>query len=139
MPEAVMCAECAFRKTCETWKEPRNHVVSQICAAGPLPFYCHTGIDWQNPVTHILPARMLAGIGGLRVCEGWKRAVAARDWPGDRHLRRYQRWLAYCALLTFDRFLEGQATLRELARDLRPLAEYYRGPRAWQIARMIQR
>jgi hypothetical protein len=83
---------------------------------------------------------MLAGIapGGLRVCEGWKRAVAARHWPGDRHLRRYQRWLAYCALLTAERFMEGGATVRDLQRDLSPLAQFYHGPRAWQIERMVE-
>jgi len=132
-----MCKECAFRKTCETWHEPRNHVVSQICAAGPLPFYCHVGIDWQDPITHLLSALALARIapGGLRVCEGWRRAVGERQWPQDRLLRWYQRMLARQALLTAERFLAGQVTSRELQRDLSPLAEFYHGPRAWQIAR----
>jgi hypothetical protein len=29
--------------------------------------------------------------------------------------------------------------MRELQRDLAPLAEFYHGPRAWQIARMLER
>jgi len=134
-----MCGGCAFRKSCETWHENRNHVVSQICAAGPLPFFCHEGIDWQDPLAHCLPARVLAATapGGLRVCEGWKRAVAARAWPADPDLRGYQRMLAYDALLTAERFLAGGATTRELQRDLSPLAEFYHGPRAWQIERKM--
>jgi hypothetical protein len=137
----MMCESCAFRKTCDTWQEPRNRVVSQISAAGPLPFFCHAGLDWRNPVTHVLPARMLAEVsgGGLRVCEGWKRAVAARRWPSDPALRWYQRMLARSALITAERFLAGGVSLRELQRDLLPLAEFYRGPRAWQIERMLER
>jgi hypothetical protein len=136
-----MCPECAFRKSCATWREPRNHVVSQICAAGPLPFFCHAGLDWRNPILHGLPARTLAGLAkdGLRVCEGWKRAVAARRWPADPALRWYQRALARTALLTAERFLIGDATMRELHRDLAPLAEFYQGPRAWQVKRMLER
>jgi hypothetical protein len=113
--------------------------VSQICAAGPLPFYCHAGLDWENPVTHVLPARTLAQIadGGLRLCEGWKRAVAQRRWPDDPALRWYQRQLAACALRTAEKFIAGEASARSMQRDLTPLAEFYRGPRAWQIARML--
>lgn len=137
------CRECAFRKECETWTEPRNRLISQICAAGPLPFFCHACIDWRNPEAHVLPLRELAlraqPAGGLRVCEGWKRAVAARQWPGDPMLRWYQRGLAKQALLTADRFLVGDASEREMQRDLRVLAEFYRGPRAWQIVRMLER
>jgi hypothetical protein len=136
MPE--MCAQCAFRKSCETWHEPRNRVVSQICAAGPLPFFCHAGFDWRDPLTHAVPMRALGAMGG-HACEGWKRAVAARVWPGDPALRWYQRYLATVALETAERFLAGEATVRELQRDLRPLAEFYQGPRAWQIARMVER
>ena len=137
MPE--MCAECAFRRTCETWHEPRNRLVSQICAAGPLPFFCHMNIPWRDPLTHFLSALGLARAagGGLRICEGWKRAVAARRWPGHPDLRRYQRILAKQALITCDRFLEGEVSRRELQRDLSPLAEFYHGPRAWQIERMV--
>jgi hypothetical protein len=136
-----MCESCAFRKSCETWHEPRNRAVSQICVAGPLPFFCHTGLDWRDPLTHCLSALGLAraAAGGLRVCEGWKRAVAARRWPGDPSLRWYQRMLAKQALITADRFLDGEASVRELQRDLSPLAEFYHGPRAWQIARMVAR
>lgn len=135
------CEGCAFNKHCETWREPRNRLVSQICAAGPLPFFCHANLDWKNPLVHVLPVRMLAANadGGLQVCEGWKRAVAARRWPADPGLRQYQRWLAKIALGTAERFLAREATVRELQRDLAPLAEYYRGPRAWQIERMVQR
>lgn len=137
----MMCEQCAFRRSCETWHEPRNHVVSQICAAGPLPFYCHVGIDWHDPLTHLLSALALARSagGGLRVCEGWKRAVAARPWPGDPALRWYQRMLAKQALITAESFLEGRVSVRELQRDLSPLAEFYRGPRAWQVAQMVER
>jgi hypothetical protein len=136
-----MCSECAFRKTCATWHEPRNRVVSQICAAGPLTFFCHENLAWADPLLHVLPARALARIaeGGLRVCEGWKQAVAARRWPADPALRWYQRMLARTALVTFDRFLDGKATRAELHRDLAVLAEYHKGPRAWQIAKMVQR
>ena len=139
MPE--ICAECAFRKSCETWREPRNHIVSQICAAGPLPFYCHVSIDWRDPWTHSLSVLALARVAGgdLRVCEGWKRAVAARQWPGASDLRWYQRWLAKQALITAERYLEGLASTRELQRDLSPLAEFYRGPRAWQVEKMLER
>lgn len=133
-----MCQACAFRKTCETWQEPRNRVVSQISAAGPLPFFCHAGLDWRNPLAHVVPIQALAAGRELKVCEGWKRAVAARRWPGDPLLRGYQRYLAKIALGTAERYLNGRATLRELHRDLAPLAEYYRGPRAWQIERMVK-
>ena len=136
-----MCQQCAFRKSCETWHEPRNRLVSQICAAGALPFFCHVGVDWRDPQVHLLSAPVLAKAagGGLRVCTGWKRAVAARPWPSDPTLRRYQRWLAKQALVTADQFLAGWGSVRELQRDLSPLAEFYRGPRAWQIARMVKR
>jgi hypothetical protein len=136
-----MCEGCAFRKTCETWREPRNRAASQICAAGPLVFFCHTGIPWTDPLAHVLPVTALAKMAGgrLRVCEGWKRAVARRRWPADSALRRYQRMLAQEALLTCDRFLEVKATVRELHRALQPLDFYYAGPRAWQIARMVKR
>lgn len=139
MPE--MCAECAFRRSCETWREPRNRVVSQICAAGPLPFYCHDHLDWKNPLTHALSALGLAkaAAGHLRVCEGWKRAVATRRWPSDPALRWYQRMLAAQARITAERFIEGDASARELRRDLAPLAEYYHGPRAWQVQRMVEK
>jgi hypothetical protein len=133
-----MCESCAFRRTCDTWQEPNNRLVSQICAAGPLPFHCHQGIDWRDPLTALLPARVLAR-EGMRPCEGWKRAVAARRWPTGESLRWYQRMLAKAALITADRFLAGAATTRELQRDLTPLAEFYKGPRAWQLARMTQR
>jgi hypothetical protein len=135
-----MCAGCAFRKDCETWHEPRNRVASQICAAGPLVFFCHAGIPWQDPLAQVLPVKALAQMAGgrLRVCEGWKRAVAARRWPSDPVLRLYQRMLARDALVTCDRFLDGKASVRELQRDLSPLAEYYRGPRGWQIERMVE-
>jgi hypothetical protein len=136
---ASICAECAFRKGCETWHEPRNHLVSQICAAGPLVFLCHAGIDWQNPQTHLLSVRALAQTGSLRVCEGWKRAVAARQWPADPALRRYQRMLARAALTSAYGFLAAQVSERELQRDLTPLAQFYRGPRAWQVVRMLER
>jgi hypothetical protein len=136
-----MCAGCAFRKTCETWSEPRNRLVSQICAAGPLPFFCHTTLDWQNPASHAKPLGALVieakTRGGLKVCEGWKRAVAAREWPASRGLRLYQRFLAKSALLTADRFLVGEASQREMHRDLTALAQFYRGPRAWQMGRML--
>lgn len=139
MPE--MCGQCAFRKTCETWHEPRNRVVSQICAAGPLPFFCHANLDWTDPVVHLLPVGALVArarvAGGLRVCEGWKRAVAARRWPTDPALRWYQRFLAKQALLTAESFLAGEATVREMQRDLAPLAEFYHGPRAWQVERLL--
>jgi hypothetical protein len=131
-----MCAQCAFRKSCETWHEPRNHLVSQICAAGPVPFLCHADLDWHDPFTRHFSARALMQAGG-RVCEGWRRQVAARRWPVDPDLRRYQRMLAHQALFTAERFLEGEASARELQRDLSPLAEYYHGPRAWQVARMV--
>ena len=135
---ADMCESCAFRRSCETWREPRNHVVSQICAAGPLPFFCHAGLDWQNPLSHLMSIEALVEIGG-RVCEGWKRQVAARRWPDDPALRWYQKSLAGQALLTAERFLAGSASARELQRDLSPLAEFYHGPRAWQVARMVGR
>jgi hypothetical protein len=131
-----MCNECAFRKSCDTWKEPRNRLASQIAAAGPFPFFCHAKLDWTNPLTHALPARTLAAAGG-RVCEGWKQAVAARKWPDTPALRWYQRWLASIALKTAERFIAGRVSVRELHRDLAPLAEFYKGPRAWQIARML--
>jgi len=136
-----MCPSCAFRKTCETWGEPRNRLVSQICAAGPIPFYCHQGVPWGNPLAHALPPRSLAQLAGgkLRLCEGWKQAVASRQWPADGALRRYQRWLAIAALKAADRFHDGAATVRELQRELSPLAQFYRGPRAWQIARMVEK
>jgi len=138
---AEPCETCAFRKSCETWQEPRNRIVSQICAAGPLPFFCHVGIDWRDPLMHRVSALVLARVapGGLRVCQGWKRAVAARLWPDEYPLRRYQQALAKQALITADSFLEGQASARELQRDLTVLDHYYRGPRAWQIARMVER
>lgn len=136
-----MCKECAFRKDCPTWHEPRNRVISQICAAGPVPFFCHAGLDWQDPLNHLLSAQALARTapGGLRVCEGWRRAVRARQWPQNPDLRWYQRALARDAMGTAARFLVGQASYRELLRDLSPLAEFYRGPRAWQIARMREK
>jgi hypothetical protein len=88
---------------------------------------------------HLLSAPALARVAGgnLRVCEGWRRAVAQRLWPGDPSLRWYQRWLAKAALVTADRFLDGRASTRELQRDLTVLDHYYRGPRAWQVERML--
>jgi hypothetical protein len=116
-------------------------VISQICAAGPVPFFCHDGTDWQDPLNHLLSARALARIvpGRLRVCEGWRREVRARQWPQDAALRWYQRALARDAMLTADRFMAGEASVRQLQRDLWPLAEFYRGPRAWQLARMREK
>ena len=135
-----MCQNCAFRKTCATWHEPRNRVVSQIAASGAVPFYCHEQLDWQNPITHVLPASILARItGNLRLCEGWKAAVAARQWPAEPELRTYQRWLAQIALATADRFFDGRASVAALQRDLRPLDRFYKGPRAWQIKNMLKR
>jgi hypothetical protein len=113
-------------------------LVSQICAAGPLPFLCHANLDWRDPLTYLQLALGKRGAGG-KVCAGWKREVAARRWPGDPALRRYQKMLASQALLTGERFLAGSVTVRELQRDLSPLAEFYRGPRGWQIARMVGR
>jgi hypothetical protein len=115
--------------------------VSQICASGPLPFFCHQGIPWQERIAHELPARMLNKLSGgrLRVCQGWKRAVAQREWPGDPFLRAYQRMLARQALVTADAFLTGWVGAGVLQLDLSPLAEYYRGPRAWQLQRMVER
>jgi hypothetical protein len=115
--------------------------VSQICAAGPLPFFCHANVPWRDPLAHVMPVRALAELAGgrLQVCDGWKRAVAARRWPADKALRWYQRMLARAALTTAERFLGGYASVRDLQRDLTPLAEFYRGPRAWQIERMREK
>lgn len=134
-----MCSECAFRKNCETWHETENRVVSQICAAGPIPFVCHHELDWQNPLATVLSPKALAAGKRLHICEGWKRAVRERTWPADPALRFYQRWLATAALLTFRKFRDGEATARQLQRDPQPLDRYYRGPRAWQIVRMMAR
>jgi hypothetical protein len=136
-----MCENCAFRKTCETWREPHNRAVSQICAAGPVVFFCHEGIDWKDPLMHVTPTKVLAQItdGRLRVCEGWRRSVAARTWPTDSALRWYQRQLAKQALVSLGRFEQGELSARQFQKDLTVLDRYYRGPRAWQIARMRER
>ncbi|HEY6272608.1 MAG TPA: hypothetical protein VIX19_11530 [Terriglobales bacterium] len=142
LPRTSMCAECAFARRVRhtAFKEPRNRIVSQICAAGPLPFYCHEGLPWRESEIHLLSARDLSKMadGGLRVCAGWLKAVGRRRWPRDPALRRYQRFLARSALYTAERLLEGNASVRELQRDLMPLGEYYRGPRAWQLKGMIR-
>ena len=63
--------------------------------------------------------------------------MGARQWPRERDLRWYQRALARSALVTADRFLTGYASEADLQRDLSPLAEFYRGPRAWQVSRAL--
>jgi hypothetical protein len=136
----AMCAECAFRKGCPTWHEPHNRVISQIAAAGPVPFLCHSGMDWESPLADLLPAHRLILPGRKpRVCAGWKQAVRARKWPADPTLRRWQRFLASQAILAFRHFEAGEASLRTLHLALQPLDYFYAGPRAWQIARMKER
>jgi hypothetical protein len=140
MKPEPMCSECAFRRGCETWGEPINRVVSQIAAAGPIPFLCHAGMDWESPLADILPAHRLILPGSRpRVCAGWKQAVRERKWPADPHLRRWQRFLATQAILAFRHFEDGEASLRTLHNALQPLDFYYAGPRAHQIAKMLER
>ena len=135
-----MCSHCAFRKDCETWHEPENRVTSQICAAGPIPFLCHASLDWTSPLARVLPVNRLVVPGQPpRVCAGWKQAVRDRQWPEDPALRRYQRWLAGEALLVWRACLLGTGTLRGLHNALRALDRFYKGPRAWQIGKMIER
>jgi hypothetical protein len=135
-----MCAGCAFRKGCETWHEVENRVTSQLCVSGPIPFACHHGLDWDSVLASALPVQALVPAGErLHICEGWRRAVRERVWPTDPALRLYQRWLAAEALIAFRKFRDGEISARELQRNLSPLDRYYRGPRAWQIARMVQR
>jgi hypothetical protein len=134
------CDHCAFRKGCETWHELGNRGLSQISAAGPLIFVCHEGLRWTDPLADVLPLKSLIPEGGrMRICEGWKRAVRERAWPKDPDLRRYQRWLAHQSLETFRKFQRGEATVRALQRALFPLDRFYKGPRAWQLARMKER
>ena len=135
----MSCAGCAFRKGCETWYEPRNRVISAISAAGPLPFACHENLDWRDPVSHFLPLQLIAREGRPRMCEGWKAAVRAQQWPADPLLRRYQRYLAASARQVFERYRSGGATFEQLTDALRSLGRFYRGPRARRVAAMERR
>ena len=134
---STQCAECAFHKGCETWYEPHNRVVSEICAAGPLPFACHSNLDWRSPAAAHLPVQWLTR-GKVQMCEGWKASVRSKQWPKDRWLRMYQRSLAHCALEVFSDFRRGDASLQKLTYALRALGVYYRGPRASTIAKLYR-
>lgn len=71
------CEGCALSEGAAANQEPDNHLRAMIAVLTPVPFYCHATMDWQDAVTFFMPRGLLKSLGQLRVCEGWRREVAA--------------------------------------------------------------
>lgn len=103
------CEGCALSEGAAANCEPRNHLAAMIAVLTPFPFYCHEGMDWQNPVTHHCPPQVLKRLGQLKLCEGWRREVRALAETGyykgedevDAALRRTVGRAAFVALEKF--------------------------------------
>lgn len=76
------CTGCALTPDAAANCEPNNHLKAMIAVLGPIPFYCHEPLDWEDDLTFHLPARLLKSLGQLRVCGGWMREVAALAQTG---------------------------------------------------------
>lgn len=74
------CNECALLPGGEANCEPENNLKAALCALGGIPFWCHHGLDWQNPENHKAANRAEARAKvqelGMRICGGWAAEVA---------------------------------------------------------------
>jgi hypothetical protein len=66
------CEGCAFTEGAAANLEPDNALRGRLAVLGAIPFYCHEGVDWQNPESH---KRTNCEIRDQNVCAGWKREV----------------------------------------------------------------
>jgi protein gp37 len=68
---------CAFTPGSVANLEPHNNVKAKLCVLGPLPFFCHQNIDWQNT-----PSRqsglLSAKAGGVKFGRWRRRATSKR-------------------------------------------------------------
>lgn len=88
------CSSCAFRKGCDTHdKEADNRLRSTIAAMTGVPFFCHSGLNYRDPLA--ITKGMIFDVDGRRqpvkVCEGWKREVVKYATPGVEHHRVRER------------------------------------------------
>lgn len=131
------CDTCAFGKSGAA-KEPRNRLVSNICALTAIPFHCHhtrsgPEFDWSGPGLQSSASFLALPPAEKKVCEGWKLAVRklkaegqfnVGDTPEDQHLlRRYLRSLGADALRCLEYYL-AEKDLRDkedLRRQLKDL------------------
>jgi hypothetical protein len=75
MPCDKACDGCALTKGAAANCEPNNYLKAMIAVLGPIPFYCHEPLDWEEEMTLHLPPRLLKSMGQLKPCAGWQREV----------------------------------------------------------------
>lgn len=73
-PKNIQCEGCAFKPGADANKEPYNSIRAQVCALGPIPFYCHHDVDWKaQHGWNAAQLRESCRVAG--VCGGWTAEV----------------------------------------------------------------
>jgi len=118
------CESCAFRSGAAANTEIYNRLRSEICALTGVPFWCHhgkDGTDFTSKTKFVTNAELRSR--GMRICEGWKRAVRQHVRPGltATFKRLVRRWTGEGILQLIDEFIdaeEGSAEKRDAHRRL---------------------
>lgn len=79
------CGTCAYREGAAANREVSNRVRAMICELGGVPFHCHHATDgrelnWRGSQADFFAS--MASRRDLRLCAGWKSAVAKRKAQG---------------------------------------------------------
>jgi hypothetical protein len=147
------CDTCAFRAGSVTHdSEPYNALRGMLCALGAVPFHCHhvNGEDHSGDQQYLLQRlprvrkvlkqfEILEGDPVLegetvRLCEGWKAAIAKNkakglfDDPGIRNVRRIAASRALEVIELFIAAPEDSPEKAELNRELGSLVYMLAAP-----------
>lgn len=101
------CQQCAFSKQ-GAGKEPYNSLRARVCALGPVPFFCHHGLDWKDQKNWVGPI-LTQNCRQSGICEGWRaevRRLAAKGWYGE--FRIIKQLIAKHCLKLIDVFADEQ-------------------------------
>lgn len=75
------CEGCAFKPDSEANGEAVSTLKAQIAVMTPAPFYCHdTMEDWETVDSTSDRKQLLQK--GMKICEGWKKAVKELNETG---------------------------------------------------------
>lgn len=106
--EPRQCVGCAFLPGAAANREPHNFLKCQLAALGGFPFYCHDGQDWRDPESHRTATRSEIRRRGIRICAGWKEAVAKLAREGHfNEGRLLKRCFAIAGLEALDGFIHA--------------------------------
>ncbi len=104
------CEGCAFRPGAQPGnQQPYNELRGEICALGGIPFYCHTGFDWQRLGRAEERPPTGAELRASGTCAGWRARVRELNTTGHyRKGGKVRRWIALYAYQLVDQFVHAK-------------------------------